>query len=364
MGKEKKSFGKWLAEAWSGYSFIFVFFIIMAIYVITVHNQGYSFSWDYISAILSSTSGAVVGIIALGMALIVITGQIDLSVGATLVLVGGFATVVYNATGNLFLTILFAIAAGGVCGLLNGMMVGYAKMPPFVATLGTMLIYRSVAEFVVTKIDVALTGSSYKFQIGTDYPNYNLIRTIGTGRIRLFGSSITLPIVTIVFVILLLLVIYISTCTKYGKQVYAVGSNEKSAHLAGINTDRIKVSVYVICGMLTGIASLIQAWKNSSITPSSSGLSYEMYAIAAVVLGGVNMNGGRGKIIGIFFGALSYSTVDKIISASNLDIYIQDAFQGMVLILVVIIQTLGPVLSAKVKAYKTAKLNAMLEEKK
>ena len=349
---------RFIGQAWREYSFVLVFIVIMIIYAIVVTNRGYNFGWDHIATVLSSTTGAVVGIIALGMALVIITGQIDLSVGSMLVTVGSFSVIIYNMTGNVLLTVLFAITAGALCGALNGVLVGLGKMPPFIVTLSTMLIFRSISEYCVTIINLEYTGSSYKYQLNDTFSNYELLRTIGSDKLSIGG--ITIPYITIVFVVFVAIIVYISTCTKYGKKVYAVGSNERAARLSGINVDWIKMSVFIICGMLTGVASLIQAWKNTSITPASSGMSYEMYAIAAVVLGGVSMAGGRGKVLGILFGALSYSTVDKIISASGLDIYIQGTFQGIVLILVVLVQTLGPVIGDKVKAYRQVRKNERL----
>jgi ribose transport system permease protein len=355
---QRGGISRFIAKAWREYSFVLVFIVIMIIYAIVVSNRGYAFGWDHVATVLSSTTGAVVGIIALGMALVIITGQIDLSVGSMLVIVGSFSVIIYNMTGNVLLTILFALVAGAFCGALNGVLVGLGKMPPFIVTLSTMLIFRSISEYCVTIINLDYTGSSYKYQLKDTFDNYELLRTIGSDKLSL--GNITIPYITIVFVVFVAIIVYISTCTKYGKKVYAVGSNERAARLSGINVDWIKMSVFIICGMLTGVASLIQAWKNTSITPASSGMSYEMYAIAAVVLGGVSMAGGRGKVLGILFGALSYSTVDKIISASGLDIYIQGTFQGIVLILVVLVQTLGPVIGDKIKTYRQIVKNERL----
>ena len=145
------------------------------------------------------------------------------------------------------------------------------------------------------------------------------------------------------FIAITIFFIFVMSNTKYGKKIYAVGSNEKTARLTGINVDWIKVSVFAVTGLLVGVASFVQASKIGNVTPASSGTSYEMYAIAAVVLGGVNMAGGRGKILG----ALSYATVDSIIANTPLSPDIRNAFQGLVLIVVILIQTAGPVIKEK-----------------
>ena len=156
---------------------------------------------------------------------------------------------------------------------------------------------------------------------------------------------------------MVILFIVISKKTKFGKSVYAVGSNEKSAHLSGINTTFVKIAVFVITGLLVGVASILQACKIGNITPASSGQSYEMYAMAAVVLGGVSMSGGRGRLLGVLFGALSYTTINFIIvSIPSLSVDIQDTFQGLVLIVVILIQTAGPVIKESIKTAKRRRL--------
>jgi ribose transport system permease protein len=203
----------------------------------------------------------------------------------------------------------------------------------------------------VREIDPAITGSSSsQFSMLSENSHYDALRMqFGTGSL----SGLAIPYITFVFIAAMILFVFISKKTKYGKSVYAVGSNEKASHLAGINIQWIKVSVFIITGVLVGLASFIQACKIGNVTPASSGKSYEMYAIAAVVLGGINMAGGRGSILGVFFGALSYTTINFIIvSIPSLSTDIQDTFQGLVLIIVILIQTIGPVISERFRDIK------------
>lgn len=347
--KENVNILKMLTSSWSKYSYIFVLIIILILYAITINAGGNTFNSGHISGILSSQNTVIVGTIAIGMALVIITGQIDLSVGSALVLCTGVTILTYNTTnGNVFLMILAALGSGLICGLINGLFVGLAKMPPFIVTLGTMLIYRSLTLSFVREIDPVYTGSSSsQFSIISDKPSYEFLRMkFGTGSLKIAGLQI--PYITFLFVALTIFFIFVMSKTKYGKSVYAVGSNEKTAHLTGISVQWVKVSVFVITGLLVGVASFIQACKIGNVTPASSGMSYEMYAIAAVVLGGVNMAGGRGKILGVLFGALSYTTINLIIvSIPQLSTDIQDTFQGIVLIAVIFIQTVGPVIKEK-----------------
>jgi len=348
-----------LSSLWRNHSYIFVFIVLLVIYAITIQTSGKRFSPGHISAILSSQNTVIVGTMAIGMALVIITGQIDLSVGSAMVLTTGITISVFNMTGSIILTILTALAAGAFLGAINGVLVAYAKMPPFIVTLGTMLIFRSLALWAVRLIPPSITGSSssqFAFDsklAGTDW----LRMKFGTGSIKL--GSFDIPYVTVLFLVILILFVFIATSTKFGKSVYAVGSNAKATGLAGVSVQRIKMSVFIVTGALVGVASLIQACKVGNVTPASSGRSYEMYAIAAVVLGGIAMAGGRGNMLGVLFGALSYATVVFIIvSIPGLGADIQDTFQGLVLILVILVQTAGPGIRERFRRRRAVSGNA------
>lgn len=359
MVMDAKKIKNTVGRAWSQYSFIIVMFIVMIVYAIAIGANGNSFKWSHIAAILGSQNTCIVGTMALGMALVIITGQIDLSIGSSLVLTTSATILAFNVTNSILVMILTALVVGSLCGLINGLLVGLAKMPPFIVTLGTMLIYRSLTLSFVRTMDSSVTGSnSSQFAMIRTNSKYNFLRMqFGTGKLEIGGFSI--PYITFVFLLMVILFVVISKKTKYGKSVYAVGSNEKSAHLAGINTTFVKISVFVITGFLVGVASFLQACKIGNITPASSGQSYEMYAIAAVVLGGINMAGGRGKMLGVLFGALSYTTINFIIvSIPSLSVDIQDTFQGLVLIIVILIQTAGPVIKESIQTAKRRRLAA------
>ena len=361
MEKKPKNFMATLSRLWSEYSYIFVLLLIMVVYALVIINNGQNFGLGHISTILSSQYTVIVGTIALGMALVIITGQIDLSVGSTLVVTTASSIVAYNISGgSVIVMVLAGVFAGFICGLINGLLVGYAQMPPFIVTLGTMLIYRSLAlSFVNAKLGDFSTKagiSSGQFKLLTTFKSYDFIRMqFGSGSLNLFGFKI--PYITMLFVLITILFIVITQKTKYGKSVYAVGSNEKAARLTGINVTNVKMSVFIITGVLVGVAGIMQACKMSNVNPASSGQSYEMYAIASVVLGGVAMSGGRGKLLGVLFGAMSYCTVNTIIAISGLPITMQDAFQGVVLITVILIQAVSPIIKEKLDQAKKRKAN-------
>ena len=208
-------------------------------------------------------------------------------------------------------------------------------------TLSTMLIYRSIAQYYLRTMGLSI---------------YNMEGTLSTYEaIYGFGQAkvLTVPVVGIVFILITAVMVYVSTMTKFGKQVYAVGSNEKAAHLAGINVTVTRVMVFVITGILAGVASFLLLAMNGSVDPATVGKSYEMYAIAAVVIGGISMSGGKGKLLGVLFGAMSYTIIDKIIASLGLDALINDTIKGSILLVAVLIQMVVPVIRGKLK--KTGK---------
>ena len=331
--KTKKSM---LGKIWSRYNYVFVFLVIFLVYALSSNGL----TWNGVMNIFRHS--AVVGIIALGMGLVCLTGEIDLSVGSMLAMVSGFAVVIFNMTDNIFVTLIFTIVFGAVCGLINGVLVGAVEMPAFIVTLATMLIYRSVAQYACQHISKELCGGgSSVYRMDTKIASYQTFYQLGNGKIA------SIPYVGIVLLIMTLLFIYISTSTKFGKKIYAIGSNQKGAVLAGINVSLMKIIVFVITGVLVGIGAFLWIAMNASCDPATSGKNYEMYAISAVVLGGISMSGGRGKMLGVLFGIMSYTIIDKIIVALKMDSLINDAIKGTILILVILIQIAGPKLKSK-----------------
>jgi ribose transport system permease protein len=314
------------------YSFVLIFLGIFLAYLVVNHGAT---TWNGVMNILRHS--AVVGILAFGMGMVVITGGIDLSVGSMLALVGGLTVVVFNATNNIIMTLLFALLCGSVCGLVNGLFIGVAKMPAFIVTLATMLIYRSISQYYLRTM-----GRSIYNMDGT-LSTYEAIYGFGQGKIA------TIPVVGIVLILITAAMVYLSTMTKFGKQVYAIGSNEKAAHLAGINVTLTRVLVYVITGLLAGMASFLLLAMNGSVDPATVGKSYEMYAIAAVVIGGISMSGGKGKLLGVLFGAMSYTIIDKIIASLGVDALINDTIKGSILLVAVLIQMAVPALRRQLK---------------
>ena len=329
--KKKLSFGELAKASWKNGSFLYIF-IVMFLFYISVNNY---ITWNSITNILKST--AVIGTLSLGMGLIIISGDIDLSVGANFAFSGGMGILVYKEVYDVaghglatFVSILVIVAVATIIGFINGIMVGKLKMPAFIATLGTMLIFRSLCKYILKAIP---TDS------GQQQQTYQLIDYYSSPYYSLGNESVlTIPIVGIILVVFVLLVYYFAKHTKFGRRIYALGSNSKAASLAGINVPWTKATIFAIAGAFVGLSAVLHVSIYSSMDSSTAGMSYELYAIASCVIGGISMNGGRGNIIGILFGALSFQIIDKIISAVNLNPLINDTIKGAILLVSIILQ--------------------------
>ena len=335
---KKKSASAGIMSFCGEYSDILVFIAIFIVYAFTSSGL----TWSGVMNVFRHS--AVIGIIGIGMGLVCLTGEIDLSVGAMLALDGGFSVIIFNMTDSILLTFLFAIVFGAFCGLVNGVMVGLVEMPAFIVTLATMLMYRSFAQYFCQHMDKVLIGNgSSVYKMANSQSSYQTLYNFGNGKVS------TIPIVGLILIIMTLVFVYITTSTKYGKKVYAVGSNMKGAQMAGINTAVVKISVFVIAGALVGIGAFLWIAMNASADPATTGNSYEMYAIAAAVLGGISMSGGKGKCLGILFGAMSYTIIDKIIVSLKMDSLINNAIKGIILLIVIMVQIVGPQIKQKFK---------------
>lgn len=308
-------------KIWSGYNFIVVFIIIFAAYLII---NGKATSWTTITNILLHS--AILGTIALGQGLIVLTGDIDLSVGSSFVLAGGIAIVFFNHVNSIFLLLICALVLGAAFGFLNGLMIGKFRMPSFIVTLATMLIYRSISQYMMNEM------GQTRYSVDASVSRYRPLFNFGN------GNLLTISLLAVVWLVLAVFMIYMTNSTKYGKRIYALGSNAKGALLAGVNVVWTKISVYVICGLTVGLATFLKIAKDTSFDPATSGKNYELYSIAAVVIGGISMSGGKGKILGIIFGTMSFTLIDKIITALGMNALLNDTVKGVILLAAVGLQ--------------------------
>ncbi|MGE9880506.1 ABC transporter permease [Blautia obeum] len=319
MTKQKKS--EVLKNLWHDYNFIVIFLIIFIAFLII---NGSSTSWTSITNILLHSS--ILGTIALGMGLVILTGDFDLSVGSSFVFVGGLTIIVYNKVGSIIVALLFAILLGAICGLINGILVGKFKMPSFIVTLATMLILRSLSQYMMNEM------GETRYRVDASLGSYKTLFMFGNGNVC------TIPNLAIVFLLLAAALIYMTTSTKFGKNIYALGSNEKAAQLAGVGVVSTRIAMFVMCGALVGVAAFLKIAKDTSFDPATSGQSFELYAISAVVIGGLSLSGGKGKMAGIIFGTMAFTLIDKIITALGMNALLNDSVKGIILLIAVGIQ--------------------------
>ena len=282
------------------------------------------FRWTNVSNIF--VQSAPTGIIALGMTMVICAGQIDISVGSQVAIISGLSILVLNATSNIWLMLLFCLALGLFIGTFTGLLVSKGHMPAMIATLAVQTACRSIINQI---------GQGGPFTV-TDKANYEAFRMVAAGNIPVFGLKIPYPM--IMLVTLSLLFGLIMQRTKLGKHIYAVGSNETSARLAGVGVDRIKTLVFTITGLLSGFAGWLYASRVMAVSAASAGNLFEMDAIAAVAIGGTSMSGGRGKIIGTFLGVLMFKIINNILTMANVPTFLNGAISGAIIIIAVLLQ--------------------------
>jgi len=267
-------------------------------------------------------SSTFIGIIALGMTLVIISGNIDLSVGSILALVAANTALTFNSTHSVVLTLLFAIILGAALGFVNGFFVGKTKVASFIVTLATMTAFRSLTIQQGSGGPILIDQEAY----------YSILRNIG------YGKFLDIPYLVWIFIFVTALIILLMTKTKFGRYVYAVGSNEKAAKLSGINVDRIKMYIFTLTGLLTGIAAFLYVTRFGSVDTATAGKSFELDAIAAVAIGGTSMAGGRGFIQGTFFGIVVLYSIDAILTAFQVPAFVNDLIKGILILGAVLLQ--------------------------
>lgn len=276
-------------------------------------------------------NNASVGIVALGMTFVIISGGIDLAVGSTLVAVGAVLMVCVNNYPDGLLTgmgftgipafvigIAAAMLMGCALGGVSGFLVAHQKLPAFIATLGMMKICRSVTQQVMQTAAV---------KVPTDF-----LKIANTK----IGGQVVLPI--FYWLIIAVVLHIISKKTTFGRHVYAIGSNERTARLSGIDVEKVTALVYVLSGFLVSIAAIIQVARIGSMDYANAGSGYEMDAIAAVVVGGTSMAGGKGSILGTVLGMLIIAVMNNLLNLMGVPPFLREAFKGFIVVAAVLLQ--------------------------
>lgn len=266
-----------------------------------------------------SKQSAVIGILAVAMTFVIISGGIDLSVGSVV----GLSGVVLGSMAqfdneNWWVGIGAALAVATILGLINGIFIAKFNIVPFIQTLAMMTIAR---------------GLTMIYSDGKPISNLNQNLT------KMGSSSFGIPISAWVFLLMLIIAYFILKHTVFGSNIYALGGNEKASLISGINTSSVKILVYTISGFLSGVAAIVLTSRVASALPRA-GEGYEMDAIAAVVIGGASLTGGRGTISGTLIGTLLIGVLSNGMDLMSIDSYHQSVIKGIIIILAVLLDSL------------------------
>ena len=290
--------------------------LIILMAVITIINSNFLTANNLLNLLLQVTSNAL---IAFGMTFVILTGGIDLSVGSILALSSALTAGLLGSGMPVTLAILISLILGCILGMMNGLLISYGKLAPFIVTLATMTIFRG-ATLVYTNGNPITKGLSDTF----------LFQFLGQGYI--VGIPFPVIIMFIVFIVLYVLL----HKTAFGKSVYAIGGNEKAAYISGVKLNKVKIIIYSISGIMASISGLIITSRLSSAQPTA-GASYEMDAMAAVVLGGTSLSGGKGRILGTLIGALIIGVLNNGLNIIGVSAFWQQVVKGVVILIAVLI---------------------------
>lgn len=262
------------------------------------------------------SQGVMIGIASLGMSMVIFSGEIDISIGAIIYLAGVSATQIYMNTKNMFITLLCALGIGAACGFLNGFGVSKLKIPSMITTLAVSDIAIGIASLLMRKKDTLVADASYK----------------AFSQTRILGQLSSIWIYLVIVVVFIL----IMNKTKFGRYIYAIGDNADALNTLGISVDRMQIYIFMLTGILCGLAGVLATSRlGGSMIMMSIGT--EVYCIAAVVLGGASMEGGKGSIVGTFVGSYIVVALDNLLRLMKTNAYIYNVIWGAIIFSVVLL---------------------------
>lgn len=336
--KSDRNFLRWFLFKWSNEPLFSTAIALIIMIILQTLVLGFDYdsfgswfqSWinNWIN-ILRNNAG--IGIIALGMTFVIITGGIDLAVGSTLVVTGAFTMMLID-TGTkgilgmlgltgfpaFLITVILVLVVGYMLGALIGLSITKGNVPPFIVTLGAMMIFRSVTQHFM---------QGYNPTVPMEFLQISSFK---------IGNYMIMPI--LYWAIIAYILYYVSKRTTFGRQIIAVGSNERAAKLSGVNVNKVKLRVYALMGLLVSIAAIIQISRIGSMDFSNAGRGMEMDAIAAAVVGGTSMMGGRGFILGTVYGMLIIAVMNNLLNLFGVPPFLREAFKGLIVIGAVLLQ--------------------------
>lgn len=265
------------------------------------------------------TLSVVIGVLSVGMTFVIIGGGIDLSIGSLVALSSVWATTVatQSLSGSWWPMVMVALLVGTICGVVNGLFIAYGPIVPFIMTLATMAAAKGLAEVISAKRTQVIRDDGFK----------NFFN----------GDLLGIPVQILVFLAVGVIGWVLLNRTTFGRRTYAVGGNPEAARLAGIDVRRHTVGLYALMGLCCGIAAVLIAARTNSGS-SNLGLGYELDAIAAVVIGGTLLTGGRGTIVGTVIGVLIFTVLSNVFTLNNLDTSTQAVAKGVIIVVAVLLQ--------------------------
>ena len=329
-----------------------------------------------------ATQMSVTGILAVGMMMLIVSGNIDLSVGSVLGFAGGIAAYSLTVLGyGLPTAIIFAVAVAILIGVFQGGLTAYLNIPPFIVTLGGLLVWRGAVKWLLGGNTVPVSDETFKaigqknlpveagwvlaglgiaFVLLVAYRRARSEATYGSGDVNYTSSLLKavipiigiaafmwvmnayqgVPIPVLIFVSIALIGVFLTTSTVFGRYLYAIGGNPEASRLSGIDNKRNIVKVFALLGAFTGIAALIFTARVGSAAPDAGTLK-ELDAIAACVIGGASLMGGRGTVFGACIGALIMASLDNGMSLLNVRDFMQDIVKGSILVAAVGLDMMG-----------------------
>ncbi|MBZ9600505.1 ABC transporter permease [Phyllobacterium chamaecytisi] len=290
---------------------------------------------------LANTSNLIglFGILSIGQAFVIITGGIELSVGSLIALLGVlFIDLIANHGMAWPLAFMLILVLGGLIGLAHGWLITRLKLQPFVVTLCGLLIYRGIARFYTA-------DGTAGFAFGQNFPTLEFLTA---------GRTYGIPNSFIALLIIMGVTWVVLHRSVFGRYLYAIGKNEEAARYSGIRTGRMVMAAYVICGVLTALSAIYFAMYTRSISPASHGNFYELYAIAAAVLGGFSLRGGEGSIVGVILGTILLQELQNLVNLLGIPSSLNFAVMGGVILIGVLVDQQWDVFRAKRRLNKAA----------
>ncbi len=315
-GKEKSPEARNMRSRLKNQTVYLIFVVIVVSIVATVLNPRFLTARNFFNVMQQIS---VLGILSMCMALVMISGHLDISIGNMAGLVGMVFTRMVLTGYSQFLSVVVVLAMATILGLINGVIVAKSKTTPLIITLGMMYVYQGIALLISEGRPHSLGG---RFQF------------LGRAKIG------PIPFTIIVYLIIFGLAFFLRRYTTYGRRLNAIGGNRQAAFLSGINVDRHVISIYALSGLIVGLGGLVLASRLGMVR-ADSGLGYELQALAAVIIGGITFEGGRGSLVGAFFGVLLLGLMYNAMNIIGVSSYMQTMFLGAIIVIATVVSNIG-----------------------